>query len=75
MLYMHGGRWVICWLGAHDGVCRRLANAAGLRVASLDYRMAPEDPFPAPLDDCLAAARWLMRIVGAEVGVDPKRWR
>src|SRR3954452_16306553 len=64
VLYIHGGGWVICSLGTHDGVCRRLANTSGLRLASLDYRMAPEHPFPAPLDDCVAATRW----VGAHAG-------
>lgn len=72
VLYIHGGGWVICSLDTHDGVCRRLANASGLRVASLDYRMAPEHPFPAPLDDCIAAARWLHGH-GRELGIDPAR--
>jgi acetyl esterase len=72
VLYLHGGGWVICSPDTHDGVCRRLANAAGLRVASLGYRMAPEHPFPAPLDDCVAAARWL-RANGRELGLDPDR--
>lgn len=72
VLYIHGGGWVICSLDTHDGVCRRLANASGLRVASLDYRMAPEDPFPAPLDDCLAATSWLLQS-GAGIGIDPAR--
>jgi acetyl esterase len=72
ILYLHGGGWVICSLDTHDGVCRRLANASGLRVASLDYRMAPEHPFPAPLDDCVAAAGWLIGH-GGELGIDPKR--
>ena len=72
ILYIHGGGWVICSLDTHDGVCRRLANASGLRVASLDYRMAPEHPFPAPLDDCLAATGWLLHH-GAELGIDPSR--
>ena len=71
VLYLHGGGWVICSLDTHDGVCRRLANASGLRVASLDYRMAPEHPFPAPLDDCIAATGWLMRH-GAELGIDAR---
>jgi acetyl esterase len=71
-LYIHGGGWVICSLDTHDGVCRRLANASGLRIASLDYRLAPEHPFPAPLDDCLAAARWL-KTHGAMLGIDPQR--
>jgi acetyl esterase len=72
ILYLHGGGWVICSLDTHDGVCRRLANASGLRVASLDYRMAPEHPFPAPLDDCIAATGWLMRH-GTQLGIDPER--
>jgi acetyl esterase len=72
VLYLHGGGWVICSPDTHDGVCRRLANAAGLRVAILGYRMAPEHPFPAPLDDCVAAARWL-RANGRELGLDPDR--
>lgn len=72
VLYIHGGGWVICSLDTHDGICRRLTNLSGLRIASLDYRMAPEHPFPAPLDDCLAALSWL-RLHGAEVGIDPGR--
>lgn len=72
VLYIHGGGWVICSLDTHDGVCRRLANKSGLRVASLDYRMAPEHPFPAPVEDCLAATTWL-RLHGASVGIDPSR--
>ena len=72
ILFIHGGGWVICSLDTHDGVCRRLANAAQLRVASLDYRLAPEHPFPAPLDDCVAAVRWLAA-EGAALGIDPQR--
>lgn len=72
ILYIHGGGWVICSLDTHDGVCRRLANAASLRVASLDYRLAPEHPFPAPLEDCIAAATWLARH-GDGLGVDGAR--
>jgi acetyl esterase len=72
VLYIHGGGWVICSLDTHDGVCRRLANTSGLRVASLDYRMAPEHPFPAPLDDCVAATRWLASNAG-EIGFEADR--
>lgn len=72
VLYIHGGGWVICSLDTHDGVCRRLANASGLRIASLDYRMAPEHPFPAPLDDCISATSWLMGS-GTDLGIDPER--
>jgi acetyl esterase len=72
VLYIHGGGWVICSLDTHDGVCRRLANASGLRVASLDYRMAPEHPFPAPIEDCVAAAAWLAEH-GSGLGIDGAR--
>ena len=68
VLYIHGGGWVICSLDTHDGVCRRLANASGLRVLSLDYRLAPEHPYPAAVDDCIAATRWVMA-QGAGLGI------
>ena len=61
LIYIHGGGWVICSLDTHDGVCRRLAQAGGFLVASVDYRLAPEDKFPAPLEDCVAAVRWLAK--------------
>ena len=72
LLYVHGGGWVICSLDTHDGVCRRIANAAGQRVLSLDYGLAPEEPFPAGLEDVVAAHEWL-RSEGADLGVDPER--
>jgi acetyl esterase/lipase len=59
MLFLHGGGWVAGSLDTHDGVCRRLANASGCQVFALDYRLAPEHPFPAGLSDALAALRWL----------------
>ena len=72
VLFVHGGGWVICSLDTHDGVCRRLANAGGLVVASVDYALAPELPYPHGLEDCAAALRWLRR-EGASVGIDPER--
>ncbi len=72
IIYLHGGGWVICSLDTHDGVCRRLANASGMRVISIDYVMAPEHPFPEPLDDCVNA----VRAIHAEAwrfGADPER--
>lgn len=72
LLYLHGGGWVICSLDTHDGVCRRLADFGRLKVVSLDYRMAPEFPFPGPLDDCVAAARWLREHARA-FRIDPQR--
>ena len=59
LIYLHGGGWVIGSLDSHDGVCRRLAQAGQLMVASVDYRLAPEHKFPAGLEDCIAAVRWI----------------
>lgn len=55
LVFMHGGGWVLGSLDSHDGLCCRLANRAGCAVVSIDYRLAPESPFPAALDDCVAA--------------------
>lgn len=58
LVYFHGGGWVIGDLDGHDDVCRRLANASDHAVLSVDYRLAPEYPFPAPLEDAITATRW-----------------
>jgi acetyl esterase len=55
--YLHGGGWVMGNLESVDAVCRALANESGARVVSIDYRLAPEHPFPAALEDALAVAR------------------
>ncbi len=57
-VYYHGGGWVIGDLDTHDGICRRLANESGCRVISVDYRLAPENKFPAAFDDAYAALVW-----------------
>lgn len=72
LVYYHGGGWLLGGLDSHDGVCRRFANAARCRVISVDYRMAPEHKFPAAVDDCAAATRWVVDRA-AELGVDPAR--
>lgn len=59
LVYFHGGGWVIGHPDAVDGPCTALANRAHAVVVSVDYRLAPEHPFPAPLDDCLAATTWV----------------
>ena len=59
LLYLHGGGMIMCNLETHDGVCRDYASATGLPVVAVDYRLAPEHPFPTPVDDCYSALLWL----------------
>jgi acetyl esterase/lipase len=58
LVYLHGGGWVRGDLDTHDNNCRFLAREAGVLVLSVDYRLAPEHPFPAAVEDSLAAFRW-----------------
>ena len=60
ILYVHGGGYVMGSAGSHRDVTGRLSKASGARVLSLNYRLAPEHPFPAPVDDAVAAYRWLL---------------
>lgn len=60
-LYFHAGGWVIGDLDIADNFCRRLADAACCELISVDYRLAPEYPFPVPLDDAYAALQWLLK--------------
>ncbi|SNR94710.1 acetyl esterase [Geodermatophilus saharensis] len=70
--YFHGGGWVLCDLDTHDTTCRDIARYAGAVVVSVDYRRAPEAPFPAAYDDCLAVTRALLDD-SAGLGTDPAR--
>jgi acetyl esterase len=70
--YFHGGGWVQGDLESHHGLCARLALRSGALVVAVDYRLAPEHKFPAAVEDCLAAYRWL-RLRGREIGGDPGR--
>ncbi len=59
LVYYHGGGWVIGDLDTHDVVCRTLANGARCAVFSVEYRKAPESPFPAAVEDCFAALKFV----------------
>ena len=72
VVYFHGGGWVRGSLETHDNVCRGLANAAECLIASVDYRLAPEAKFPAPVEDAYAGTEWVARNA-AELGADPTR--
>jgi len=72
LVYFHGGGWVIGDLDTHDVVCRTLSNAARCAVFSVEYRKAPEAPFPAAVDDSFAATRWVAA-EAALLGVDAGR--
>ena len=58
VVYFHGGGWVVGGLDSHDALCRALANEVGAVVVSIDYRLAPEAKFPAPVEDAYAATVW-----------------
>jgi epsilon-lactone hydrolase len=60
ILYLHGGGYCICSLDTHRGLAARLALASEARLLIIDYRLAPENPFPAALEDAMAAYRWLL---------------
>lgn len=72
VLYFHGGGWVVGDLDSHDSYCRLLANAARCVVVAVDYRLAPEHPFPAAIEDGVAALSWISER-GAELGIDRSR--
>lgn len=72
IVYFHGGGWVTGSVATHDNLCRRLAHLTQCRVVSVDYRLAPEHPFPAAADDAVNAARFVLSHA-AEFGMDPER--
>ena len=72
LVYFHGGGWVIGDLETHDPICRWLSVRAQCVVVAVDYRMGPEQKFPAAVDDCLAATEWVIS-AGNQANVDPER--
>ena len=68
ILYLHGGGYVIGSINTHRGLAGRLSRAAKARVLVIDYRLAPEHPFPAAVDDAVAAYRWML-----QQGLQPTR--
>lgn len=59
LVFFHGGGWVIGDLESHNSLCAEIARLTGYQVVAVDYRLAPEHRWPAAVDDCLAAARWV----------------
>lgn len=72
LLFFHGGGFVVGDIESHDELCRMICRDAAIHVLSVDYRLAPEHPAPAAVDDCVAAYRWA-RGHAAELGADPSR--
>jgi acetyl esterase len=72
LVFLHGGGWVIGNLDSHDNLCRILANSSGHAILAVEYRLAPEHQFPAPLEDAVTATRWA-HANAASLGCDPDR--
>lgn len=69
LLYIHGGAWMAGGLDSHRGLASRIAEASGIPTLTLDYRLAPEHPFPAGLEDCLSIYGWMLE--NGPHGADP----
>lgn len=72
VVYFHGGGWVIGNIESHDGTCASITAASGCTLVSVDYRLAPESPFPAAIEDGFAATIWVQENA-EELGVDGTR--
>lgn len=72
VVYLHGGGWVLGSRTTFDPICRALASASGAAILYVEYRLAPENPFPAAVKDCWAALRWA-EDHAEELGCDPAR--
>lgn len=69
-VHIHGGGWVLGTADQADAKNELMAREAGVAVVSIDYRLAPEHPFPAGIEDCITGARWVIENAGAEFGTD-----
>jgi acetyl esterase len=71
LLFIHGGGWLLGSRATHDVICRALGSLSGVHILSIDYRLAPEHPFPAAVRDCWAATEWLLdnaKLLGLDPG-------
>jgi acetyl esterase len=73
VVYLHGGGWVLGGLDTHDGLCRALADRSACAVLAVDYRLAPEHPYPAAFEDLDRAVGWLRATGAARHGLDATR--
>jgi len=73
LVYLHGGGFVACDVDSHDGLCRRIASGSTYRVLSVEYRLAPQYPYPAGPEDCETVLNWAMEGYGQEYGLDRNR--
>ena len=72
LVYFHGGGWLMGDIDTHDTLCRQLANFSGVMVLSVNYRKAPEHPFPAAVGDAIIATTYILEHA-AQLGIDPHR--
>ena len=72
LLFIHGGGWLLGSRATHDVICRVLGSLSGVHILSIDYRLAPENPFPAAVHDCWAATEWLIDNA-TQLGLDPRQ--
>jgi acetyl esterase len=70
LVFFHGGGWLVGNIDTHDWICRSIANKTDAAVISVDYRLAPEHPFPAAYEDAVAATRWVVANAAA-LHLDP----
>ena len=71
-IFFHGGGWVVGNINSYDGQCRGLANSSGMVIIAVDYRKAPEHPFPVPPEDCYSALSQIVENAD-DYGIDPER--